>query len=407
MISTVRSRRGAVLPLVCVLLVVLLGFAALAIDIGRLHVVAVEVQTAADAGALAGAAAAGSATSANRATAATAAAVALATANRAANGPAQTTASDVRPRFVDGATNAISDATWSDANAVEVTSRATPTYALAGVLKLTAPTVARRATATISSKLDGMACLRPMMLPYVGTYNRLFGTSLTTAPDMTTAQMATVSAMGPRSRSAIYLPPGEVSQSGRNDNGNWAPLDYTGGSGTLSSYTDWAQGTNCASAKATLKNTPAALHRGGAPSDYVNATTSALNAVCNFTPNSTDANCYDSPTATVPGLMVRVSFGDQSSTTAGSPVTIRSLTTVRIMCYFRTWWDKCQGASMPEGYWNPPYNANNYPPGTLVVLLNSPFPGSLPTTSDLIFGTGNSMSPTVTGMTGSGVMLAR
>ncbi|MDQ6926520.1 MAG: pilus assembly protein TadG-related protein, partial [Candidatus Eremiobacteraeota bacterium] len=49
----VRSRRGATIPLVCVLLTALLGGAALAVDIGRVYLTATEAQAAADAGALA------------------------------------------------------------------------------------------------------------------------------------------------------------------------------------------------------------------------------------------------------------------------------------------------------------------------------------------------------------------
>ncbi len=55
-VKRLKERRGAVLPLVAILIFVLLGFAAFAIDLGYLHVVKGELQNAADAGALAGAA---------------------------------------------------------------------------------------------------------------------------------------------------------------------------------------------------------------------------------------------------------------------------------------------------------------------------------------------------------------
>ena len=50
-----KQERGAVLVLVGVLMFVLIGFAALAIDLGHLYVVRNELQNAADSGALAGA----------------------------------------------------------------------------------------------------------------------------------------------------------------------------------------------------------------------------------------------------------------------------------------------------------------------------------------------------------------
>jgi Flp pilus assembly protein TadG len=52
-----KLRRGAALPLVAVLLPVLMGFAALSVDVGYLHVVKAQLQNAADAASLAGASA--------------------------------------------------------------------------------------------------------------------------------------------------------------------------------------------------------------------------------------------------------------------------------------------------------------------------------------------------------------
>jgi Flp pilus assembly protein TadG len=54
-INLLTERRGAVLPLVAILLFVLLGFAAFAVDLGYMHVAKNELQNAADAGSLAGA----------------------------------------------------------------------------------------------------------------------------------------------------------------------------------------------------------------------------------------------------------------------------------------------------------------------------------------------------------------
>jgi Flp pilus assembly protein TadG len=55
LITKTGCRRGAVLPLVAVLMLVLIGVSALAIDFGHLYVVRNELQNAADAGALRGA----------------------------------------------------------------------------------------------------------------------------------------------------------------------------------------------------------------------------------------------------------------------------------------------------------------------------------------------------------------
>src|SRR5687767_3013704 len=50
-----RSRRGVSVVLVVIVLAVLIGFASLAVDVGRVRVVKVQLQTAADAAATAGA----------------------------------------------------------------------------------------------------------------------------------------------------------------------------------------------------------------------------------------------------------------------------------------------------------------------------------------------------------------
>ena len=48
-----RKQRGAILPLMAILIIVLIGIAALALDMGRVFVQRSEVQNAADAAALA------------------------------------------------------------------------------------------------------------------------------------------------------------------------------------------------------------------------------------------------------------------------------------------------------------------------------------------------------------------
>jgi Flp pilus assembly protein TadG len=398
-----------VLPLVCILMLVLVMAAALAIDLGRMQVVAVEVQTAADAGALAAAAAAGSTTGTDRASAAAAAAAALAAANRAANAPAQIAAGDLAPKLLNNTTNAISSVGWADANAVEVTARATPRYALAGIAGLAAPAVARRATAAFPARVSSMTCVRPFLVPYTELYNAAFGTSFATAPDMTGADMAAMGSKTPSWRSFTFIGPQMTSRAYAD--GVWSAMDFTGGSGTVSSFTDWARGVNCGSVAAHVRLTPGAINRGGTPMDFVNAMNAAMNAVCNFKTSGADtAKCWPSPTATVPGVLVRVAIGDAQGMTAGSAVNVRLLTTATIMCYYRSVNDQCKNEnSYPGGGWWAPFRTNQYPAGTVVLLMNDPFPGVLPATPDMVFSSGVAMAPIVTGAGSSGgsAMLAR
>ncbi len=155
------------------------------------------------------------------------------------------------------------------------------------------------------------------MLPYTSWYNRAFGTSHATAPDLSKTQLQDISARPESNRSFSFL--GPDMQSGYPTDGYWHPTDFTNGAGTLASYTDWARGQNCGDAKAVIKTTPGIVHRGGTPSDFVSAMSDAMASVCYRKDTTDPARCYASASATTSGMRVRIPLGDVSGTAAGSP----------------------------------------------------------------------------------------
>jgi Flp pilus assembly protein TadG len=375
------------MPLVCVLLVVILGGAALAIDLSRLSLVATEVQAAADAAAHAATLELQRPTreqTLGPQSAATAAAVALGAANRASGAPAEVTAADVRPKRYDPTADALADTTWATANGVEVTARARPTYVLAGALGLSPPTVTRRATGAFI-RLVGMSCIRPLLIPYSMVYNRATGAGFAwnqTAPDMTAAQMQSLGSMTSSARSFTLLGPSVPPPTSpyRYHDSYWHPVDFTNGAGTMASYADWAKGADCGDAKVDVREPRgSAVHKAGTSDQFITALSEAMAGLCVAKLSSARATCYQSASAPHPGVSIRLVIGDVSSTTPGAQVTARIVTTMRVMCYYASWWDKCQwDNTWPEapGWWETPGGyQNNYPPGTITVMAERPFPG--------------------------------
>jgi hypothetical protein len=86
------------------------------------------------------------------------------------------------------------------------------------------------------------------------------------------------------------------------------------------------------------------------------------------------------------------------------------VTELTLMCYYRTVADQCknEGPCPSLLQWCAPYRTNNYPPGTAVFMLPTPFPGVVAATPDLAYGPGDpNMASQVAGGGFSGVTLVR
>jgi Flp pilus assembly protein TadG len=373
----VRARRGAVLPLVAVLLVGLVGCVALGIDIGRLYLVGTELQTAADAGALAAARALQLSFNASSG-GAEGEADEAARRNRA-NGAAVSIASnDVRPMLYDPATGGVTASTWAAANAVEVTARRTGTYVFGKALGAIAPSVARKSVAWIAN-VTRANCLKPVALPYSALYQQAWG-GTGTSPDVTQDHIALIKQMSPSYKSVIMLPPGTTS--GLHDNGNWTPVTFTNPGAAAFEYTGWMNGSACNTATARVDE--ASVRRMNLTgTDLITATHASVASICNFK-SASDARCFTSAAAIRHGLPIRVIFGDLANASPNSPFSTRAIGNVILMCYYRASTDVCANdPSYPNGGW---YQASNtgYPPGTFVIMVEAP--STLTRTPDVEYG---------------------
>ncbi|MHB1225732.1 MAG: TadG family pilus assembly protein [Gemmatimonadaceae bacterium] len=154
------ERRGAVAVIVALLLVVLVGFSAFAIDFGQTFVFRAQLQTAADAGAMAGALELLN----GRDTLAHDSATIYAAHNRVST--VNAIADSVIPGSFSDATGFVARASWTDpdVNAVRVTTAHDAPYTFAPVLGLTTRTVRASAIAAVGSKVTA-SCMKPWAVP--------------------------------------------------------------------------------------------------------------------------------------------------------------------------------------------------------------------------------------------------
>jgi hypothetical protein len=175
--------------LVALLTVPIITLAALAIDAGWWQVGANQLQTTADASALAAARALmlyrGQA---NVQATAESYATTTADANKAFSQAVSVTGADVEPMWWNPSTRALTASNWTDANSVRVTARATPGLVLAGTNRALAPTIGRQGVAWIANINNG-TCVKPWALPYTVLYDKV--QALTSFP-------ATASTVSPR-----------------------------------------------------------------------------------------------------------------------------------------------------------------------------------------------------------------
>lgn len=415
--TSARARRGAVLPLVCILLVALLGAGALAIDLGRLYYTGQEVQTAADAAALA-AVRAKQYNPIDWPVNATAnvqdAARTVAARNRAAGAPAVVDAADVVPVSYNPTTRAITASNWtSETSAIQVTAHARPSYVLGGALGLTAPVVRRTATAWLAN-VNGGNCVRPIAINYTRfyeegvTHDTRYSSVGAFAPDFNFWDVSNTQYASLRQRTFIVLPPGAkrgywLSQptsptyaannrgySGFPSHANWQPVDFTGGG--LSGFGNGLGGPEgsayCTGNRAAVGDTKVPLIA-STPADSTNliyAAQLAMTTLCNRTGNAANAYCYNSQ-GTV-GVKARILLTDSAVVNGAWRHRVREVGVARIMCYFQSRNDICASWPMSElaasgtwDYWGP---MQGYPPGTLMLLLDTP--GSTKITSDVVLG---------------------
>ena len=405
------DRRGAVMPLVCVLITVLVGCAALALDLGRLRYVATEAQAAADAAALAAA----SATQINPNTDAQnapARARDLASRNRAAGAAGSVATADVVPVVYDPDARTATATVWSgSANGAQVTARARPSYAFAGILDLAPPAVPRAATAWIGN-LTEAACVRPFALPYTRIYedlytgNRRYTGKTDYAPNLTQADVAALApqySVSATRRTFVVLPPSEDEvewdDKGKPNTGAWHTVNFANNGYTaFTTYLAAPVGSGACKPATTEVGDylrPFSWNRSNFEKEVLAAANPGFVALCNRAGSAPDARCRDARGHV--GVETRAAFSDSIPNSSGPfSQKVRMISQVRVMCYFMTDDDVCAATPIltPDGKttpWQMPSNRSGgppvdkgYPKGTIVVLLDGPV--SVDITPDAKFG---------------------
>ena len=165
-----RERRGATIVFVAVLTVALVGMAALAVDASRMYVGVNELQTVSDAAALRGALRLQRAPVVDPSDSI----IAFAVKNAAFNGTVTLAATDIKPAIWTDTVGAqgnldTTNATWANANAVQVSARRSAGLLFGNVLRAVAPVPARRAVAWVAN-LSGSTCIKPWAFPMTGVF---------------------------------------------------------------------------------------------------------------------------------------------------------------------------------------------------------------------------------------------
>lgn len=194
--SRLRGRRGATLVLVAIMMTALIGFAGIAVDASRLYVMRAELQTAADAAAVAGAVEVRD----KRPTNATTLALQYAANNVVEHTAPTVAAADVEPGTWNFATSSFTVlGTWTDPNlnAVRVTAHYPGTYTFARVFGGTGQTVNARAIGAVGY-VSVQDCLKPWAVSYQTLLNALYppaGTKDAATYNLTAQDITTLSGM--------------------------------------------------------------------------------------------------------------------------------------------------------------------------------------------------------------------
>lgn len=416
-----RARRGATMPLVCVMLAAIIGAAALAVDIGRLYYSGAEVQTAADAAALAAARTQQYDPTAGM-TAVTASAQAVAALNKSGGQPITVQSSDVLAVTYNPSTRAIGPSSWSqDAAAFTVTAQAT----VPSIFQGGSHTVRRSATAWIAN-VNGANCVRPIAINYTRFYEsgftwdtRYSGTN-TYAPDFSLWDIGSTHKSSLPGRTFIVLPPGAKESEWRdttkhkptssqapsgytgafNTHGNWEPIENAGSAMwgfTLGLQIPEGHG-RCPYAAAAVGDIkpPIYVRNATDSTNLLAATNDGMAILCPRNGNTNLAYCMNADGKV--GVKTRIMLTDSVTVNGNWMHKVREVGRARLMCYFRSTNDVCVQTPIDEidakGTWcfyssttgtrcAGPFSG--YPVGTIIMMLDTP--GSMDLAPDVVLGT--------------------
>lgn len=373
-----KSRRGSTLVMVAILLVAFVGVGAIAADIGRYYVVTGELQTAADAAALAGGLALQRTQVLNPATEVQDSVIAFVTSTNGADGKALSVTRDsIRMAYyTPGPPATITfDVTGKRPNAVVVGLIGAPKGVFASLLGRTGSVGLSRQASVWVANLS-INCVRPWAFPYHVLYDVVMGTTgsaLVGAPNLDPVKFAQFENLSNSQRMFILTGPNNPTGAPVHD-GNWEGYSFAGNAGKPG-YQGEISG--CANpTKQTAVNVLGGTTLPGASgNNYVNWTTAAIEpsppnpGTCYMQPKAAnDAGCYQDAAAAAagkPGVVINVAWGDMNPKGGSGAFNAREVGEFVLTCYYRG------NANESCPLQKPGAPAIGYPEGTLVGYVNT------------------------------------
>lgn len=333
------NRQGATAVLVAVLIVVVGGMAAFAIDLARVYTGVNEMQTAADAAALTGA------IQLQRSGTSPVSAVQTFAANvnnKAFGNAISLPTGDVEGGLWDpAAATFTASASWSANNAVRVTTRGTPAMAFGALMGRSSVTATRRGVAWIANQ-STRDCIKPWGID-VAYVNTLLTSPITTQAGIAELRARTSTTAGQQQLTIIAGPDGNAA-------GNALPTRFQALTGNNSSRRQYQNAIIDQACDNTADYTAATVTQvqpgnggGDVPRTTVNAVEFNLNGnqgnggvqTCRPQSDLNDATCYVPGTGALvagPTIVVAVVTPTPGNT---SSATIVSFMQFRLMCMFR------------------------------------------------------------------------
>jgi Flp pilus assembly protein TadG len=360
-----KSRRGSTLVMVAIMMVAFVGVGAIGADVGRFYVITNEMQTAADAAALAGAVTLSTTASSTPEAIIDADVIDFVSrTNNANNAPLTVSGDNVKMVFYtprDSATNTPESFTYNPTvrpNAVSVLITASPTGFFSKLLGRTgALNLGREGVAWIANLSSN--CVRPMAFPYLPLYNQVMGTSLTspTSNALDPVKFITYSNQPFANRMFVVLGQNQASSvnpTTHPNDGEWNGFNFTGNAGKPG-FTDGITGCRNYTVNVDAGN---GVTLPGQANQYVNWANQEIDQVCAFKANN-NAGCYLTTADTIPGRTINVAFGDVVGV-GSNGVDFKYVGEFVLTCYFRG----NAGESCPLQKGGAP--ATGYPAGTMV-----------------------------------------
>jgi Flp pilus assembly protein TadG len=346
---TRKSRRGSTLVMVAILLVAFVGVGAIGADIGRFYVVAGELQTAADAAALAGALELSRTSGLAPGMIVKDSVQAFVSKTNRSDGDSLTVSfDDIKMMFYtppDTATQTPADFSYNVAsrrpNAVEVTLRGDPRGIFSQMIGRTAGlNLDRKAVAWVANVNSN--CVRGMALPYRSLYNQVSAIDVTapaTVPNLDPVEFIAYEKLAPASRMFILAGPNVgqgpkpplTTQQALYSDGTWRGVEYHGNNGKNAFMANIAGCTRTGLSAANVKALSSVQVEDWTDEGLTTVISPNTRPVC-YT-KSNDAGCYDSPTAANPGVVINVDWTDDPDAQGSFGPKFRYVGKFTLLCY--------------------------------------------------------------------------